>query len=114
MTGKEERSLDLFFNAIDGMKALNVIALDVRTLTSVADIYIICSGSSSRQVIAIADHVKREMKKSGIRPFAMEGKKEGHWILLDYSDVVIHIFYEPVREFYDIEGLWADAKRILP
>lgn len=114
MKNKEERSLDLFFSAIDGMKAIDVVALDVRALTSVADTYIFCSGSSNRQVMAIADHIKREMKKSGIRPLAMEGKKEGHWVLLDYGDVVVHVFYEPVRAFYDLEGLWADAIPLLP
>ena len=114
MTDNGNATLSLFLKAIDGMKATNVVALEVGALTSVADIYIICSGSSSRQVMAIADHVKKEMKKSGIRPITVEGRREGKWILLDYGDVVIHIFYEPVRDFYDLEGLWVAARRIQP
>ncbi|OIN95359.1 MAG: ribosome silencing factor [Deltaproteobacteria bacterium CG1_02_45_11] len=96
-----------------GRKAINVVILDVRELTSIADVFIIGSGRSNRQVIAIADFLLLELKKQGIKPLSVEGKKEGHWVLLDYGHVIIHIFYEPVRSFYDLEELWIDAKRIL-
>ena len=86
--------------------------LDVRELTSIADVFIICSGRSSRQVIAIADFVQLNLKKQGIKTLSVEGKKEGHWVLLDYGHVIIHIFFEPTRSFYDLEGLWIDAKKI--
>ena len=72
----------------------------------------ICSGRSSRQVSAIADHIKVEMKKQGVRPISVDGIDEGKWALLDYGDVIIHVFYEDTRSFYDLEGLWADARRI--
>jgi len=98
--------------ALAGKKAVNIVALDVHSLTSVADTFILCSGGSNRQVAAIAEHVRRELKKSGVSPLAAEGLKEGHWALLDYGEVVLHVFYEPVREFYDLEGLWADARRL--
>lgn len=104
--------LDLYVQAVLGKKALSVVMLDVRGLTSVADVFLICSGRSNRQVMAIAEFVRVELKKHGIRPMSVEGTKDGHWVLLDYGHVIIHIFYEPVREFYDLEGLWIDAKRI--
>jgi ribosome-associated protein len=104
--------LDLCIQAVLAKKAESVLALDVRGLTSIADFFIICSGRSNRQVSAIADHVERFLKEYKIRPISVDGKKEGHWVLMDYSDIVIHIFYEETRRFYDLEGLWSDAKRI--
>jgi ribosome-associated protein len=105
-------SLDLYVKSALGRKARNLVVLDVRELTSVADVFIICSGSSNRQVTAIADFIQAELKKAGKKPLSVEGKKEGHWVLLDYGHVIIHVFYESVRSFYDLEGLWMDAKRI--
>jgi ribosome-associated protein len=112
MTNDPESSLNLYINAVLGKKAYELVVLDVRGLTSVADIFIICSGRSNRQVSAIAEHIQRELKQHKIMPLSVEGSKEGHWVLLDYGHVVIHVFYEPVRQFYDLEGLWVDAKRI--
>jgi len=105
-------SLDLYVKEALGRKALGLVVLDVRELTSVADAFIICSGRSNRQVTAIAEFIQTELKKAGIKPLSVEGKKEGHWVLLDYGHVIIHVFYESVRNFYDLEGLWVDAKRI--
>lgn len=93
-------------------KAENVVILDVRGLTSYADYFVVASGSSDRQVTAIADNVEETMKKAGNRPIGMEGYTRGHWVLIDFGDVVAHVFYEEARGFYDIEGLWADAVRI--
>ena len=107
-------SLDRYIAAASEKKALNLIVLDVRDLTSIADVFIICSGRSNRQVNAIADSIVAKLKKHKIKPLSVEGTGEGHWVLLDYGHVVIHVFYEPVREFFDLEGLWADAKRITP
>ena len=112
MTDDLDPSLDLYVKAVLGKKASRVVALDVRELSSVADVFLICSGRSNRQVAAIADFVKVDLKKHGIKPMSVEGMKEGHWVLLDYGHVIIHIFYEPVRNIYDLEGLWIDAKRI--
>ena len=113
MTKDTDASLDLYIKAILGRKALNVVALDVAEMTSYADVFIFCSGRSNRQVIAIAEHIKTSLKKHKINPINVEGTKDGHWVLLDYGHVIIHVFYEPVREFYDLEGLWVDAKRIM-
>ena len=105
-------TLDLYINAVMGKKAIDLVVLDVQGLTSVSDIFIICSGRSNRQVSAIAEYIQVNLKKLAIKPLSVEGKKEGHWVLLDYGHVIIHVFYEPVRSFYDLEGLWIDAKRI--
>ena len=101
-----------FVNAVLSRKAIQVVILDVRKLTSVADVFIICSGRSNRQVTAMAEFIQQDLKKSGKKPLNVEGKKEGHWVLMDYGDVIIHIFYESLRNFYDLEGLWIDAGRI--
>lgn len=112
MTKKTDPNLDLYVKAVLGKKALNVVVLDVAELTSFADIFIICSGRSNRQVGAMADFIKTDLKKHKIKPLSVEGSKDGHWVLLDYGHVIIHVFYESMREFYDLEGLWVDAKRI--
>jgi ribosome-associated protein len=112
MTDDLDPSLDLYVKAVLGKKALRVVALDVRELSSVADVFLVCSGRSNRQVTAIAEFVQTDLKKHGIKPMSVEGMKEGHWVLLDYGHIIIHIFYEPVRSIYDLEGLWIDAKRI--
>jgi ribosome-associated protein len=105
-------ALDLYINAVSERKAQNLVILDVRGLTSIADIFIICSGRSNRQVNAIADAAVASLKKHKIKPLSVEGTREGHWVLLDYGHVIIHVFYEPIRKFFDLEGLWVDAKRI--
>lgn len=116
MTDKQldsfEQTINLFIETISSKKAMDIVALDVRELTSVADAFIICSGRSNRQVTALAEFIKKDLKKQGQKALSVEGRKEGHWVLLDYGDVIVHIFYEPLRSFYDLEGLWADARRI--
>ncbi len=95
-----------------GRKAMELVVLDVTTVTDVTDVFMICSGRSNRQVSAIAEFIESELKKEGIRPLAVEGVKDGHWVLIDYGHVIIHVFHDPVRRFYDLESLWADARRI--
>ncbi|MBW1866981.1 MAG: ribosome silencing factor [Deltaproteobacteria bacterium] len=116
MTDKQldsfEQTIDFFIKTILSKKAMAVVALDVRDLTSVADAFIICSGRSNRQVAALAEFIKKDLKNQGKKALSIEGRKDGHWVLMDYGDVIIHIFYEPLRSFYDLEGLWADARRI--
>ncbi len=112
MNNETDAALDLYVKAALGKKAMNLVALDVSDLTSFADVFIICSGRSNRQVNAIAEHIQVDLKKHKIKPLSVEGMGDGHWVLLDYGHVIIHIFYDPVREFYDLEGLWVDARRI--
>ena len=104
--------LDFYIKAVSEKKAQDLIVLDVRGLTDIADVFIICSGRSNRQVNAIADAAVASLKNHKIKPLSVEGTREGHWVLLDYGHVIIHVFYEPIRKFFDLEGLWADAKRI--
>lgn len=92
-------------------KARDIVALDVRNLASFTDFFIICSGASRRQVQALAQHLEEELADLGLKPLGVEGAQEGLWILLDYNDVIIHIFHQPWREFYDLEGLWLEAPR---
>jgi ribosome-associated protein len=93
-------------------KALNPVLLELKEVTSFTDYFLLLSGKSDRQVQAIAQAIEETLKKKGIRPLGQEGGRGGKWILMDYEDVVVHIFLEPMREFYDLEGLWIDAPRI--
>jgi ribosome-associated protein len=93
-------------------KALDPVLLDVREHCSFADYFILCSGGSKRQVLALAQHMEEELAKAKVKPLGVEGKDEGLWVLMDYNTVVIHIFYQELREFYDLEGLWAEAPKI--
>jgi ribosome-associated protein len=93
-------------------KAYDLVLLDVRELTSIADYFIVCSGRSDRQVQSIAQGIEENLRRKGIKPHAVEGVTRGQWVLMDFSDVIVHVFYQPVREFYDLEGLWIDASRV--
>ncbi|MBT8338958.1 MAG: ribosome silencing factor [Desulfatitalea sp.] len=114
MTNQDQidAQVDLYVQAALGKKAENLVVLDVRGLTSIADVFIICHGRSNRQVEAIADHIQHFLRDRSIKPLSIEGKNDGHWVLMDYGHVVIHVFYEETRAFYDLEGLWVDARRI--
>jgi ribosome-associated protein len=105
--------LDLILTAVYDSRATDPVLLKLGRLSTVADYFFICSGSSSRQVQAIAEHILENVKKSGgFMPLGIEGKSQGHWVLIDFGDIVAHIFYKPVREFYDLEGLWSEAENI--
>ncbi|MCK5695882.1 MAG: ribosome silencing factor [Desulfobacula sp.] len=93
-------------------KAKSITAIDVKQLTSYTDTLIIIEGSSQRQVTSIAQHLIKSLKGQGQKAIGVEGVKEGQWALLDYGEVIIHIFETETKFFYDIEGLWADAPRI--
>lgn len=99
----------LCVNAALNRKPQKLSIIRISELSSFADYFIICSGSSDRQVQAIAEAIREGLKKNGILPLGIEGERAGQWILMDYGDLVVHIFYEPLREFYNIEGLWSDA-----
>ncbi len=92
-------------------KAYDLVVMEVRDLTSIADYFIVCSGRSDRQVQSIAQGIEENLRGTGVRPHSVEGAARGQWLLMDFFDVIVHIFYEPVREFYDLEGLWSDAPR---
>lgn len=91
-------------------KASDILILDLRSLTSITDFFVICSGDSNTQVKAISDHIFEELKKDKIHPWHIEGYTNQEWILIDYVDVVAHIFQPQKREFYGLERLWGDAE----
>lgn len=113
-TGLVTREMLIHF-IVEGMrdkKAYEIVDIDLTSIKSpVCDDFIICHGTSKRQVDAIADSVEKMVHlNTGIRPWHKEGQQNAEWILLDYIDVVVHIFNEPQRKFYNLEGLWADAR----
>jgi ribosome-associated protein len=91
-------------------KAEDLVLLDVRGISTFADFFLICSARSSRQVQGIADRLEEALREKGLRPLGVEGRREGHWVLMDYADVIVHIFHEPIRRVYDLESLWSEAK----
>lgn len=106
-----ERAL-LCVNAALERKAKELIVLNVREISAFADYFILCSGTSDRQVRAVAAAIQENLKKAGILPLGVEGEDAGRWILLDYDDVIIHVFLESARTFYDLERLWSGAVRM--
>lgn len=96
--------------ALQDKKGTDIVLMDVGSLgSSVTDYYLLCSGNSDRQNQALADHVREELIKLGDRPLAVEGMRLGEWILMDYVNLIVHIFLPRVRSFYNLEELWGDA-----
>ena len=93
-------------------KAEDLVILDVRGLSSIADFFVIMSGRSTRHVQGLAQAVDAALRHKNVKDGNTEGLNEWHWVLLDYNDVIVHIFYNEDRSFYDIEGLWHDAPRV--
>jgi ribosome-associated protein len=94
-------------------KALEPVLIDVTEQGTYTDYILVLSGRSDRHVQAVADGVIDAMKQQeGKLPIGVEGKRDGHWVLIDFGDLIVHVFYHPMREFYDLEGLWVDAPRV--
>lgn len=94
------------------IKAADLLILDLSKLTSFTDYFVVCTGYSDRQVCAIADEVIKKMKTAGIVPLGIEGYDQGHWVLIDFGSVVVHVFHPESRAFYEIEKMWADAELV--
>ncbi|MGC8633158.1 MAG: ribosome silencing factor [Candidatus Limnocylindrales bacterium] len=94
-------------------KASDIVLLDVRALTSLADYFVICSGGSERQLGAIADGIAEGLKADGVLPLGREGASGAHWVLLDFGAVIVHIFAPPERDYYQLEKLWSDAPTVV-
>ncbi len=93
-------------------KAVNPAVLDIGQVSPFTEQFVICHGTNSRQVQAIADSVRRRLKEAGLRPSSIEGYRHAEWILLDYGDLVVHVFSRDKRYFYDLERLWGKAPRL--
>ena len=97
---------------LEDRKAVDVKMIDVKDVTTIADYFIVASGNSNLQVRALCDIVEEELEKSGIRPKHIEGRDDATWILMDYLDVVVHIFYHETREEYTLEDMWNKAQKM--
>jgi ribosome-associated protein len=104
--------LDLCFDAVSEKQAVDPVALKLVGLTTITDYFLVCSGASTRQVQAIADSVEKRLREQGMKRYQMEGYESGTWVLIDVDDVVVHVFRDDTRKFYDLERLWADAPRV--
>lgn len=107
MTDREE--LEIAVKALDSRKAKNITALKVEDLTILANYFVIASATSTTQVKALADEVEYQLGEKGVKPRSIEGYQSQTWIVLDYYDIIVHVFLEETRDFYQLERLWADG-----
>jgi ribosome-associated protein len=108
---KPEELAELLGRLADDKKAVDIVVMDLIGLTDIADYFVIAGGTSERHVRTIADGVREGIKERKIRPAAMEGYDEGRWVILDFQSVIVHILLAPLRELYDLETLWIEAKK---
>lgn len=106
--------VDIVSRAADSLSARDIVALDLRGLNDATDWFVIASGTSDTHVRGIANAVLRRLEEAGVRPHHIEGLTTGRWVLLDFVDVVVHVFHPEARAFYQLERLWDDAPRLRP
>jgi ribosome-associated protein len=102
----------LALNAAGDKKAVDIIVLDLKKASAFTDYFVICTGGNTRQVQAIADAVQAALAEKDLKPALTEGYERGQWILIDYFDFIVHVFLAATREYYGLERLWGDAKKI--
>lgn len=100
------------YNACAEVKGYDIRVLDVAKIFSLSDLFVIASGRSDRQVQGICNKIMANLEAIGEKPLAVEGFEKAHWVLVDYGEVVVHIFFEPVRKYYDLESLWRQAPEV--
>ena len=106
-------TVKLALHSASDKKAFDIVALDLREIASFAEFFVICSGANTRQAQAISDEIEEQLKKQlKTRPVRIEGYRTAEWILMDYGDFIVHIFDKEARDFYDLQRLWRDAKRV--
>ena len=98
--------------AAQSRKAEDIVVLDIGAVSSFTDHFVICSGSNPRQIQAVSDAVQRSLRDHGVRPIGVEGEQAADWVLLDYGDMIVHVFSREKRTFYDLERLWKTAPRL--
>lgn len=102
-----EKKLETIIQACENKKGIDIKVLNIEKLTPIADYFVIVSGNSSTQVMSIADEVQDKMSELGYNEVIKEGYNSGRWVLLDYNDIIIHVFHKDEREFYNLERLWS-------
>ena len=110
MVLKPQDLTDLVIDACEDKKAYAVTVLDISEISTIADYFVICSGRSKPHVQAIVDNIRGKLGEREVAPKRVEGFREGSWVLVDCGDVVVHVFQETERQFYNLERLWGDAK----
>lgn len=110
MTVTPNELLNIALKAADDKKAMNIVALDLRGVSLIADYFVICHGNSDTQVQSIATEIRKQVHEAGVHIRGIEGMNSARWVLMDIGDVVVHIFHRDEREYYNIERLWSDAK----
>ncbi len=108
----QEKSLETIIRALDSKRAEDIQLIGIRDLTIVADYFVIANGTSNTQTKALADAVEFEMKQKGVEPVRIEGYQGATWIILDYGDIVVHVFYKETRNYYKLERLWSDGEQV--
>ena len=111
-TVSSKELMEQIVKILDQKKADDIRVIKIDNLTILADYFVIAGGSSNTQVRSLADEVDFQLGQQGIEPYKTEGYRSQNWIVLDYSDVVVHVFYRDTREFYDLERLWADGEQL--
>jgi ribosome-associated protein len=107
-----DERISIITKACSDKKGFNIKILNLKKLSTIADYFIIVSGNSTTQVKAISDEIEEKMGRAGFSLFGKEGYESGRWILLDFGDIVVHVFHREDREFYNLEKLWADAEEL--
>ena len=104
-----QQKLEIIKEACDSKRGTDIEVIDLKGKSSVADFFVIASGGSSNQVSAIAEEVEDKMSEVGIEPYNAEGKNSRRWIIIDYSDIIVHVFHKEEREYYNLERLWTEG-----
>ena len=109
---KEDKLVQMIADAALEEQAIDLVILDVNEKTIIADYFVICSGRNVLQIHSIAENVEKKLKDQGITVLRKEGHQEGKWVVLDYGSTILHIFRQEEREYYKLENLWADARKV--
>lgn len=109
---QSKEMVKIAYKALDEKKANNIVILDIASVTPIADYFLICDASNVNQLGALTDEVEQQMYKAGFTQQQREGHKDSPWVLLDFGDIIVHIFDKENRGFYNLERIWADGKRV--
>lgn len=108
----QEKAIETIIKALDSKRAEDIQLIGIKDLTIVADYFVIANGTSNTQTKALADEVEFKMKELGVEPLRVEGYQGATWIILDYGDIVVHVFYKETRSYYNLERLWSDGEQV--